>query len=88
MILNFDPNQNIFYSSHKCIKHSFTIDAHEMKQPEKWEINETLPVVFLDDDTHYYIKGKWYNLGYDDTLFEEYYKNQVHDPVKPTTLRN
>ena len=72
-----DSNQNIFYSSHKSIKHSFTIDAHEM-QSKKLEVNETLPTIFLGgNDTYYYIKGEWYTLGVDNTLFREYHSNHL-----------
>jgi len=78
VILNYDPNQNIFYSSHKSITHSFTINAPKMQQPEKRDINETLPIIFFGkNDIYYFIKGEWYHLGDYDTLYGEYYKNHL-----------
>jgi hypothetical protein len=72
-ILDFDPNQNIFYSSYKKITQSFKMAGSDV-QSEKLELNETLPVIIFDGDSYYNIKGKWYKRG-DNTLFEEYHNN-------------
>jgi len=74
VILNFDPDQNIFYSTHKKIAQSFTIDGASGAS-EKLAINETIPVISLDKDTYsYYIKGAWYHPGDNDRLFKSYNK--------------
>ncbi|HTE00133.1 MAG TPA: hypothetical protein VK668_12655 [Mucilaginibacter sp.] len=76
-ILDFDPNQNIFYSSHKKTAQLFKIDVADV-QSENLELNETFPVIILNGDSYcyYYIKGKWYK-GDDNTLFEEYHNNHL-----------
>jgi len=72
IILDFDPNRNIFYSAHKRISQSFTIGDSKV-QSKKLEINDTLPVIVFDLITYYYIKGAWYKNGNDNILFREYY---------------
>ena len=72
--LGFDPDQNIFYSAHKKIAQSFTIDGPGGAL-EKLALNETLPVISLYKGTYYYyIKGSWCQTGEGDRLFKLYSK--------------
>lgn|GEM_PF-1113580 len=72
--LAFDPDQNIFYSAHKKVVQSFTIDDSKVPS-EKLAVNATLPVIFLDNYSHhYYMKGVWYETGESDRLFKSYSK--------------
>ncbi|MGZ3822255.1 MAG: hypothetical protein ACXVB6_16805, partial [Mucilaginibacter sp.] len=73
VILNFDPNQNIFYSTHKKITQYFTTECSD-GQSKKLEINDSLPVINFDKSTYYYIKGGWYEKENSDTLFRGYYR--------------
>ncbi|GAA3958506.1 hypothetical protein [Mucilaginibacter dorajii] len=74
VILNFDSVRNVFYSAHKRITQSFTIDDPKTQQSGKQKISGTLPIIALVPDNYYYINGEWYKRGYDDNLFKEYYR--------------
>ncbi len=75
VILNYDPGQNIFYTSHKNITQSFTIENPKTQQSSKQKINSILPVIYLGRNSdYYYLQGGWYKIGYDNNLYKEYYK--------------
>jgi hypothetical protein len=74
VILNFDPDRNIFYSSRKNITQLFTIYNPKTGQSNKQKISGALPIITLEGDNYYYIKDGWYKNSYNDDLDKEYYK--------------
>jgi hypothetical protein len=74
VILNFDSVRNIFFSTHKSITQSFTINDPKTPRSKKQQISGSLPIIALDGDYYYYIKGEWYDSGYNHNLFKEYFR--------------
>jgi len=74
VILNFDSGRNIFYSTHKNITQSFTINSPNTQHSNKQHVSGLLPIIALETDRYYYIKGEWYKRGNGDDLFKEYYR--------------
>jgi len=72
--LNYDSNRNIFFTTHKSITQSFTINDPKTQQSNKLQISGLLPIIALGPKHYYYIKGQWYGTGYDDDLFKDYYR--------------
>ncbi|MES2278187.1 MAG: hypothetical protein V4592_19310 [Bacteroidota bacterium] len=72
--LNYDSSRSIFFSAHKSITQSFTVNDPKTQQSNKQQISGLLPIVALGSKPYYYIKGQWYARGYDDNLFKEYYR--------------
>jgi hypothetical protein len=73
IILNFDSVRNIFYSTHKSITQSFTINDPKTQESNKQQISGSLPTIALGGK-YYYIKGEWYKSGYNHNLFKECYR--------------
>jgi hypothetical protein len=73
-IINFDSGLNIFYNIHKNITQSFTINNSKTQQSKEQQIKGLLPIIDIGDNYYYYIKGEWYNNGYNHNLFKEYYR--------------
>ncbi|MDP9079743.1 MAG: hypothetical protein M3O71_20125 [Bacteroidota bacterium] len=73
VILNFDSVRNIFYSTHKNITQSFTINDPKTQRSNKQQISASLPIIAIEPN-YYFIKGEWYKSGYGHNLFKEYYK--------------
>lgn len=74
VILNFDSVRNIFYTAHKNIHQSFTINNPKTQKSTEQRISGLFPIIDLSGDNYYYIKNEWYNCGYNHNLYKEYYK--------------
>jgi hypothetical protein len=74
VILKFDSVQSVFYSTHKSIAQSFILNDPKTQESVKQKVSGTLPIVTLGQNSCYYIKGEWYKLGFNDSLFKEYYR--------------
>lgn len=74
VILKFDSVKSIFYSTHKSIAQLFTLNDPKTQESVKQMVSGTLPIIALGQNSCYYIKGEWYKLGYNDSLFKEYYR--------------
>jgi hypothetical protein len=74
VVLNYDSDKNIFYSSYQKIAQSFTIHKPKTGQSNKQQINDSLPIIALDKIYYYFINGEWYNKDSDNNLFKDYYK--------------
>lgn len=72
--LNFDPNQNIFYSAHQDISKYFTVYNPETQKETKQYVMGTFPVVKLGRMEYYYIKNEWYEKSNNDELSKYSYR--------------
>ncbi|WEK19294.1 MAG: hypothetical protein P0Y49_21190 [Candidatus Pedobacter colombiensis] len=74
VILSFDPNQDIFYSTRQSISKTFTVYDPKIQQTIKQDVNGVVPVITLDKSNYYYVKGEWYEQGIKDYLLKYAYK--------------
>ena len=74
VVLNYDLDKNIFYSSYQKIAQSFTIHNPKSQLSTKQKINAWLPIIAMDKNYYYLINGECYNKDSDNNLFKEYYK--------------
>jgi hypothetical protein len=67
--LNFDVNQNVFYSLKKSIYQTMTIYDVKTNQEHKQEVRGNFPEIILGDETYYFIKNGWYEMGTNNELY-------------------
>jgi hypothetical protein len=58
--LNFDPKQNIFYTTHEYMSKSFTIYNPKSQKEIKRNVSGVVPMITIGENSYYYIKDEWY----------------------------
>ena len=74
VVLNFDVNQYIFYSSNEDIREYFTMYDPKTQSEHKQFIWGTIPVISLGKSNYYFIKGEWYEKGTKNYLLKYAYR--------------
>lgn len=67
-VLNFDPVQKVFYTTHSSLSGTFAVISPGPGKTRELYINGKLPVVAIDEDTYYYYKEEWYKKNTEDQL--------------------
>jgi len=68
-VLKFDVNQNVFYSLKNSIYQIMTIYDIKTNKEQKQEIRGNFPEIILGDETYYFIKDGWYQMGENNELY-------------------
>lgn len=68
-VLKFDVTQNVFYSLKKSIYQTMTIYDIKTNKEQKQEIRGNFPEIILGDETYYFIKDGWYQMGTNNELY-------------------
>lgn len=71
--LNFDPVENVFYTSQLEVSRYFTVSGPKFRKKAKQHIKGKLPVAKFGKMTYYYVKDCWYERG-DDELVKYSYR--------------
>jgi hypothetical protein len=74
VILNFDADEHIFYSTHMQVSKYFKVFDTKTQKETKRYIKGNFPVIKLNADTYYFIKGEWYGWGSKNNLVKYAYK--------------
>ena len=67
--LKFDVAQNVFYSSKRSIYKTMMIYDTKTDKEHKQQINGNFPEIILGDQTYYFIKDGWYEMGTNNELY-------------------
>ena len=67
-VLNFDTARYIFYSKREHLSQYFNVYDAKSREDIKLYVMGVMPAVILGNKTYYYIKGRWYERGDDDSL--------------------
>jgi hypothetical protein len=72
--LNFNPGENIFYTSQLELARNYTIVGPNMENDTVQYVRGKIPVAKFGKMTYYYIKGCWYERGDGDELVKYSYR--------------
>jgi len=67
--LKFDVAQNVFYSLKKSIYKTMMIYDTKTNKEHKQQINGNFSEIILGDETYYFIKDGWYQMGTNNELY-------------------
>ena len=70
-VLNFDVNQDVFYSIKDFLPGIFTIYDSKTNKPYKQKINSYYPMMILGKMDYYFFKGEWYEIEKGNKLSKE-----------------
>jgi hypothetical protein len=73
--LEFDANENVFYSSHETISGYFKVYDDKIHEFIKKHLNNTVPVITIESSTYYFVNGEWYERSDNDTLVKYSHRN-------------
>jgi hypothetical protein len=74
VILNFDADEYIFYSTHQQVSKYFKVFDIKTQKATKLYIKGNFPVIKLNAAIYYFIKDEWYGWGDKNYLVKYAYK--------------